>query len=120
MGPATSTTASSHESRNIIAKVSTASNCLRENHSWHHVIKCRAVVEYENEVKSHANTHTHTHTQSSTVVIIYAIIGSERETIRDNTKNQGYMIVYIIYAWAYVCNFCTLTLTFFVFTRYLG
>ncbi len=64
MGPATSTTASSHESRNIIAKVSTASNCLRENHSWHHVIKCRAVVEYENEVKSHANTHTHTHTHT--------------------------------------------------------
>ncbi len=41
-------------------------------------------------------THTHTHIQSSTVVIIYAIIGSERDTIRDNTKNQGYMIVYII------------------------
>ncbi len=102
MGPATSTTASSHESRNIIAKVSAASNCLRENHTWHHVIKCRAVVEYENEVKSHANTHTRTHIQSSTVVIIYAIIGSERETIRNNTKNQGYMIVYIIYAWTYV------------------
>ncbi len=58
-----------------------------ENHSWHHVIKCRV----ENEVKSHANTHTHT--QSSTVVIIYAIISSERDTIRDNTKNQGYIII---------------------------
>ncbi len=54
---------------------------------------------------------TRTHIQSSTVVIIYAIIGSERDTIRDNTKNQGYIIVYIIhvYAWTYVCNFCTLT-----------
>ncbi len=60
MGLATSTTASSHEGRDIIPEVSTASNSLRENHSWHHVIKCRAVVEYENEVKSHANTHTHT------------------------------------------------------------
>jgi len=48
-------------------------------------------------------THTRTHIQSSTVVIIYAIIGSERDTIRDNTKNQGYIIVYIIYAWTYVC-----------------
>ncbi len=35
-----------------------------------------------------------THTQSSTVVIIYAIIGSERDTIRGNTlKSQGYIIV---------------------------
>ena len=61
---------------------------LRENHSLHQVIKCRVVVEYENKVKS--CKHTQTHTQSSTVVII---IGSERDTIRDNTKNQGYIIV---------------------------
>ncbi len=64
MGPATSTTASNHEGWNIIPEVSTASNYLRENNSWHHVIKCRAVVEYGNEVKSHANTHTHTHTHT--------------------------------------------------------
>ncbi len=68
-------------------------------------------------------THTHTHTQSSTVVIIYAIIGSERDTIRGNTlKSQGYIIVLLLYAWMYVylCNFCTLTLKILVFTRYLG
>ncbi len=40
------------------------------------------------------HTHTHTHTQNSTVVIIYAIIGSERDTVRGNTLNsQGYIIV---------------------------
>ncbi len=73
-------------------------------------------------------THTHTHTQSSTVVIIYAIIGSERDTVRGNTLNsQGYIIVllaserdtyrgknekigdvclfFCIYVWTYVCHF---------------
>ncbi len=65
---------------------------LREKHSWHHVIKCRAVVEHENKVKS--CKHTQIHTQSSTMVII---IGSERDTIRDNTKNQGYILLYISY-----------------------
>ncbi len=94
------------------------------------------MVEYENEVKSHANTHTHTHTQSSTVVIIYAIIGSERDTVRGNTLNsQGYIIVLlaserdtyrgknekigdVCLFFLYICmdvrmSFCTLTLAFF-------
>ncbi len=64
---------------------------------------------------------THTHTQSSTVVTIYTIIGSERDTIRDNTKKSGIILLYILYMLGrmYV-TFVLLTLTFFVFTRYLG
>ncbi len=90
---------SSHE-------VSTASNSLRENHSWHHVIKCRAVVKYENEVKSHANMHTHTKLNCGN----YICNNWQRARhYQGQHKNQGYIIVYIIYAWTYVCNFCTLT-----------
>ncbi len=55
-----------------------------------------------------------------TVVIIYVIIGSECENIRGNTiKKIRDILLYIKYAWTYVCNFCTLAHDFCV-AHYLG